>query len=170
MALILTDRGDPSPPSDIVRRLQQVHESLGLRWCGHAWGLTYRWRADDPRRAMMQSGELSPEHDHDILVYLPTDCSAEEAFGYMERAVTRNWMGRDDIRQLCDRLFHYNEQVVKHRAADVLAYGDELIAANRTGIANELGGAAVKPVFLNDATQKPTGAVSNRKRRKGRAL
>jgi hypothetical protein len=104
--MILNFRGEPTPPSDIVARLAQVHPALALRFVSGAWAVTWTWAESDPRRERIRQGEIPEESAHDIVGYLPIGCSAEEAPAYIERSFKQ--FPRDDIKQLLERLHHYN--------------------------------------------------------------
>jgi hypothetical protein len=110
-ALLVNLAAEPIPPSDILRRLKQVHPALGLKFYEpgagvSSWAVTWKWRDDDPRRERIRRQEIPPDADIDIIAWLPLGCSVDEAAGFVERAVRH--YPRDDIRALCDRLHHYN--------------------------------------------------------------
>lgn len=102
---------EPQPPTEIVRRLRQVHAALGLKFYHPAagfssWAVTWTWAANDPRRERIQRGEIRPDADFDIIAWLPLDCPVAEAAAYVERAVKH--YPREDIQNLTNRLHHYN--------------------------------------------------------------
>jgi hypothetical protein len=72
----------------VQRRLQAIHPDLFLRFIPHAaqhWAVCMKWQPNEERFAQIQSGEVNPERAHDIIGYLPMDCSAEDAPSYLER-------------------------------------------------------------------------------------
>ena len=112
MALVLNQLGLPEPPTEIVRRLKQIHPAFGLKFYRPAaasslWALTWQWADNDPRRSYIRRGEIAPDADYDILAWLPLDCSVEQAAAYVERAVRGH--PREDIKRLTERLQHYNQ-------------------------------------------------------------
>jgi len=110
--------GHPSPPSEIVRRLRQVNPRLDLKWQprwsgGYHWALVMDWQENDLRHKYVQRGEMDPNDTFDLLVHLPADCSADEAFGYLERSCRST--GQVDFKQMLGRLQQFNADVkTKH--------------------------------------------------------
>jgi hypothetical protein len=111
--IVLNPLGQPQPPSDIVRRLRQVHPALGLKFYqpgvgASAWALTWRWPDADPRREYIRRGQMAADADYDILTWLPLDCPVDQAAGYVERALAHH--PREDIKSLVSRVHHYNAE------------------------------------------------------------
>lgn len=77
--------GRPLPPSDVVRKLEAYDPELSVRFVNgvRGWAVCRRWKDDDPRRLLIQKGEINPESDYTILTFLPHDCSVAEAFNYI---------------------------------------------------------------------------------------
>lgn len=105
--------GRPIPPSGMVERLQQVHPNLGLRAfpqrdTGNTllWGITYRWEVNDPRWQWVRSGKQSEDEAMDVVCFLPSDCSADQAYGYFVNNVKHG--PTEDIRKLLNRVGEYN--------------------------------------------------------------
>lgn len=113
MSLLVTDRGLPQPPQDVVQRLRQVHPTLGLRFVpgmDGQWAVTRDWREDDPRHAYVQRGELPPDECHDIVGYIPRDCAVEDVPALVAERWRRN-ITQDGMQELLDGLHRYNKQV-----------------------------------------------------------
>jgi hypothetical protein len=122
-AVVLGPRGLPEPPTDIVRRLQQIHPRLSLIYQeqysgGYHWAVILGWPEGDERYKYIQSGELPPGSDYDILCWLPADCSVDEAYGYVVRSFRAG--SREEARQLVDRAHKWNEDVKERAWQEVL--------------------------------------------------
>lgn len=110
--MLLTPEGTPQPPSEIVRRLQQINPNLGLMWVPvqdalHGqWGVTMKWAPGDRRYAYIQRGEVAPDSDQDIVVFLPQDCGVDQAYAYFVSRVQVS--SRDDVRAMVDRVQLWN--------------------------------------------------------------
>jgi hypothetical protein len=127
--MILNAYGTPVAPLEIVERLRQVDDRLGLRWVGDWWALTMRWLPNDPRREKIQKG-LIADDDTDIVTFLPKDCSVDQAFGYLERGFERWPGGKDAVAKLLSRLHKYNAEQVQRNMQETLDLADELISTN----------------------------------------
>lgn len=108
----------PLPPSDVQRRLQQIDPGLFIKWIdGSAqlglpasWGVCQKWEMNDPRRKRIYAGEISPTDDHDLIVQLPADCTADEAYGYIVNKLRRyHDSDREDFKRLLSRVTEYNK-------------------------------------------------------------
>lgn len=164
-ALVLNDRGVPEPPSDIQRRLREIDPDLHLRFSGGQFALAFRWRQDDPRRQMIRAGEMNPGDDFDIYGFLPHDCAADEAYGYVV-ANLRSWsQASTDAKGMLERVHHYNREQERKNAQPVVDYADELIDANKHTLGRADGIVGVKPVYQSEPTR-----TTGRKRRKGRPV
>lgn len=110
MTILVNPRGLPEPPSDIQRRLRQIHEGLSLVYSpastGHCWLITLAWASDDPRHAMVQRQEISGEALWDNIGNVPLTVRLDDMPGYLER-IFRDYPV-DRVRQLLPRLTHYN--------------------------------------------------------------
>ena len=140
----------PVPPSEIVRRIKQVHPSLGLKWAPgcfwsekrqrmvDSWAITEEWPENDRRRQQARDGKLPLDECHDIIVFLPEDCSADEAYGYIVNKMVAN-RGKESIKKLLERMHAYNAQ---QKAANTKEHDDltnELIEANAGTLFREQG-------------------------------
>ena len=83
----------PVPPSDIARRLAQIHPRLGIKVCrlpgvegGHWWAYTLAWAPEDPRWQMVVVGQADPGDAYDIIGQLPREAGVDEAYGYFVQA------------------------------------------------------------------------------------
>lgn len=161
MTLILNERGIPEAPSEIRRRVRQVHGALDVRWIGGRWAITYDWPPEDQRRQMIREGTMAPDDAYDCFAWLPADCSADDAYGYIVRSFKR-WTGtREDVAAMCSRLHHYNDAVQDGLKAGVLDFADELIDTNKATLGRAFGQEGIKPVYQSNPEGK-----SNRKRTK----
>lgn len=87
--MLITPRGEPVPPQEAVRRLQEIDERLSVKWVpsavGAYWAIVETWPRGDARWERVQSGEITEAQAFDLRAMLPPDCSAEEAVGFVER-------------------------------------------------------------------------------------
>lgn len=131
--LIRDANGIPMPPMEITQRIKQkIDDALDLRYLSASWAITWRWPAEDPRWATVQSGETDPAFAFDIVGYLPITCSLDEAPAYLERSLRE--CSRDEVRKMVDRVATWNvidqpkhlvEEVVE-ATRDVMGKGDEI--------------------------------------------
>lgn len=164
MTMLVTERGVPTPPSEIVRRIQQVNPALGLKFLNGKWAIMHRWKPDDPRRVMIRKGEMALDDDFDVYGYLPLDCAVDEAYGYIVNAF-RAWRGtKSEVADLLDRVAEYNREQGKRNGAGVLEYADELIETNKHTLGRAFGVEGVKPVYQSESLATTPG----RRRKKGR--
>ncbi len=107
--LLVSERGEPLPPSDVVRRLQGLDPALSLAWhpVMACWSLKWTWPAGDVRWARVQSGEISEAQAFDVFAFLPKDCAADEAMAYLEKHLER--ADRSELRRLYEKTMAYNE-------------------------------------------------------------
>jgi hypothetical protein len=112
--MLLDLAGRPAPPSDIVRRLQQVDANLGLLWTPVGdddrqgrWAVTMKWPPADRRYAYIQRGEVPSDSDFDVVVFLPADCSVDDAFGYFVNRVRSS--SREDVKAMVNRVQDWNK-------------------------------------------------------------
>jgi len=129
MTLLLNSSGSPEPSPEIRRRLQAIHGKLDLKFVEGAarnWAVIMWWEADDRRNEWIQNGQTDPAKAFDIIGYLPLDCSADQAPGYLERMLRT--FPRQDVQDLLGRLDKYNaapaQQAMEEAIAEVLDMKD----------------------------------------------
>lgn len=87
---LLSDRGDPQPPGDIVERLKRLNPLFGLRFAnglsGSGWAVTRDWPEHDRRRQWIRESKYDPESAYDTIGSLPFGCTVDQAASYVERA------------------------------------------------------------------------------------
>ena len=164
MSLLLTDRGLPAPPQDIVRALRQIDNDLGLMWVAgsNCWAFTIRWRATDTRQQKRQTGEIAPDADFDIMGYLPADCPADQAYGYFVKSVKRMTGTPDEINAMLSKVHHWNDAVAREQNAAVEEYAGELFRVNRHKIAEGLGQQSIRPVYQSESRASTRGRKRSR--------
>lgn len=163
MSLILNERGVPEAPTEIRRRVRQIHEALDVRFIGESFAVTYDWPLDDPRRQMIRCGEMSEGDAFDCFAWLPKDCAVDEAYGFIVRSF-KSWRGtRADVAQMCDRLHHYNRDQSEAVKAGVMAFSNELVDTNKATLGAAQGIVGTKPVFQNEGTLKQTSHAKRTK-------
>jgi hypothetical protein len=120
-SVVLNDKGRPEAPSDLQRRLGQVHPRLFLRHVDAAdavWAVCMRWDEHDPRFGEVQAQVIDPERSFDIIGYLPRDCSLNEAPAHLERAFRQ--YPKEAVQQVANRVSDFNKSVVNDAADQVL--------------------------------------------------
>lgn len=120
-SVVLNDKGRPEAPSELQRRLGQVHPRLFLRHVEMAdavWAVCMRWDEHDPRFGEVQSQVLDPERSFDIIGYIPRGCGLNEAPGYLERVFRQYPI--EEVRNVANRVEHFNRSVVDSAADKVL--------------------------------------------------
>jgi hypothetical protein len=83
------------------------------------WAICMAWQPEDHRFEMVQRGELSPDATYDILGYLPLDCPAEQAPGYLERSFRS--FPREDVQRMAGHVNQFNAGVTADAAEQALA-------------------------------------------------
>ena len=169
--LLVSDRGTPVPPQDVLKALRDLDDRFGLEWqegCaaigleGH-WSLTVRWSESDSRRRFIQQGTLPKGSDKDRIGGLPKDCDVRQAVAFI-RNHARRLASRDDMQRTVSRIEEWNtrqmDAVMQQGALD---YGEELIEASAAKIMRDLTGETIPKLYLSS-----DGSSSNRKRKRGR--
>ncbi|MGP1666029.1 MAG: hypothetical protein ACTS5I_09005, partial [Rhodanobacter sp.] len=134
VSVIFNLDGLPSPPSDMVARLQAVDPTLnmvfvpGQSMMDGSWAITQKWSPNDPRRRGIIEGKWPATGDHDAIVFLPKDCPLEQAFGYFANAVRRS--SKADVRNMMDRLHLFNKQQKEENWAPVMEEAVAQVEAN----------------------------------------
>lgn len=95
---IVTPRGEPVPPQEVVARLQRYNQLRGtrysIRWVPSAWGTSYyglfeQWAERDQRRERIQRGELDPGRDFDLVTMFPPEVQPAEMMAWLENKFGR---------------------------------------------------------------------------------
>ena len=160
--MLVSERGIPLPPQDIVQRLQEIDPDLGMKFLpGPQWAITLRWSQEDPRRVLVRKGDVAIDQAHDVWAVLPADCSPEQAYGYVIGCFKQaKGSGSERAAKLLDRVHMYNKQVQGEARRPVEEYAQELLEANASTLfRNE--GKTTKKFFMTEPG--PT-------KRKGREL
>lgn len=141
MAVLYNAGGRPEPPTDVVARLKAISPLLEMQYVGIPvagelrwwWTVRGQWRADDPRWQSVRDGTLTPDHAYDLVCQLPSDCSADEAVGYLQQQV----QGRgDDTRKFLRDIDTWN---TRQQRAVITEGGDQmeqLVKDHITEVAN----------------------------------
>lgn len=163
--MILSHDGRPTPPSDVSRRLAEIHPRLGIQVTAipgagvtsHWWSFTLRWAPEDPRWGMIQQGVMSPSDAYDIIGQLPRDAGVDEAYGYFVQAAKA-------IRSPADR------EAILSRAAQWLEEPFEQMKAEQVALVEEAAGDLYRGHFVSTAAEaaKPVVAEGPIKRKAGR--
>jgi hypothetical protein len=109
MTVVINERGEPQPPTQVLARLQAVHAGLGLRYTPHAgpvWAITLRWAPDDRRWAYVQANTMSAEGAFDVVGYLPIDCAVDNAPSYVASVFRRS--SRSEVQRMADAVLQHN--------------------------------------------------------------
>lgn len=107
ISVLVTADGDPQVPEDVNRRLAGIGVRLDWQRQMRQWAVKRPWPESDRRWQWIQEQQYSPDSAHDILGYVPNDCSVEQVPAYLERML-REWPHPDRDAML-SRLVHYNE-------------------------------------------------------------
>lgn len=127
MGLILTPRGDTAPPAWILSALAAVDPALSLKATNGRLAVMLAWRENDPRRVLIQKGELSAEAASDVICFLPADCTADEAVGYFEKAAKRcTESGDARARMLIAQVQAHNDRQYVVNGQQTLDYIEEV--------------------------------------------
>ena len=155
--------GQTEPSPEIQRRLRAVDPHLSLRRNpSGGWWVTTDWHERDPRRAMIQRGEVSAEDAWDLLCEIPLDCGAEEVPGYIARLQRVN--GSAEVRRLIDGLERYNKSVAENAMNEALAE-----TMNRGELAAERGFGALPRVYnAGIPNAAPAASPTTARKRRGR--
>lgn len=165
-SVILNARGNPEPPTDIQKRISNIHERLSLRFLEGTlkshWAIIMEWAKNDKRRRWIKEENMDPDRAYDIIGYLPVDCSVDEAAGYL--AKTFRTFPREDVQNLLDRLDKFNAGVASE--ASEKATSEVLDAADPS---KDSGPSAVVEVVEDvepEEKKKPSKKKSNKKEEK----
>lgn len=101
--------GRPQPPSDLLAKLKQYDDRIGLLYTNCSWAITERWRDTDPRWERVQQGEMQAEFAFDICGSLPITCSLDEALPYIERELRT--YSAEQFAALRHTVLHWNDAV-----------------------------------------------------------
>jgi len=76
---------NPLPPTQLLARLQEIDERLGVRWSPHneSWAVTERWVQGDKRWVLFQSGQIGEPVDH--VCWIPKDADPNSVGDHMAR-------------------------------------------------------------------------------------
>lgn len=151
MSVLVTASGDPLPPSDILRRLERVGQSVGtvfrLKWSrfGGYWTVQAEWKANDRRREKIQSGEIADD-PFDIVATFRDAANVDEAFSQFVAGLrSYNADFRDDLVKTLDYMDAWNNDVLPDKLADkaiepILDDVTSLAGRRLTGTAASFGG------------------------------
>lgn len=121
------ERGVPIPSPVVMERVRAIDPLLDLKPFrfgdnGIEWAATFKWPADDPRRARIQSGELAPDSDSDIIAFIPLRVSVDEIPAYLEKGLTamRSANQRGYVDQMLSRIRSENQKAPDARWAKVI--------------------------------------------------
>ena len=81
--LLRDARGVPQPPLWLTERLQRDNPGIGVFYTKASWAVTESWKHDDMRRKRIREEGLDPNFAFDVVGYLPTTCSLDEAPGFI---------------------------------------------------------------------------------------
>lgn len=105
--------GRPQPPTELVAKLKQFDDRIGLFYTNCSWAITERWRESDPRWERVQQGECQAEYAFDICGYLPVTCSLDEALPYIERELKH--YSAEQFAALRHTVLHWNDEAQDQR-------------------------------------------------------
>jgi hypothetical protein len=150
-------QGMPTPAPEVVERLTRIDSHLGIRWIHElkCWAMTWTWKDTDPRRQMIQAGEMSPADAWDAIGYAPAEMPIEDAFAMLERNL--RVCDRDYGKQLIDNIHNWNKARSESIVEDTI--GEQLNEIEVRGARLfESTGASVPKVY-NAGVPKPLKPV-----------
>jgi hypothetical protein len=88
-APLVTPRGDPIPPQDVVQRLREIDRGLSIQWVAgamgtHYFGLFQRWRESDRRWESVRAGEVQEKDARDLVTMFPPECPPASMAAWVE--------------------------------------------------------------------------------------
>lgn len=135
--MIFARDGSPAAPTYVVDGLKRIHPSLDLQYLAFPdpqgntaawWALVERWGDNDPRLEKVKKGELADGSAYDILGFLPLDCTADQAYGYVLNALRSN--NTEQFSKHLNRIDKFNKDVVKKVKEEVHEMAEEIVKAN----------------------------------------
>lgn len=121
------ERGVPIPSPVVMERVRAIDPLLDLKPFrfgdnGIEWAATFKWPADDPRRARIQAGELAPDQDSDIIAFIPLRVGVDEIPAYLEKGLTAMHAGnqRGHVDRMLSRIRAENQKSPDQRWAKVI--------------------------------------------------
>ena len=86
---IVTDRGNPYPPSEVVEFLARTKPRWKIEWLDAAWGMSgfvikEKWHDEDKRWERVRCGECDPENAFDVIIRFPREIRTGEMVSWME--------------------------------------------------------------------------------------
>lgn len=87
--VLVSPRGDPQPPREVVDALKARHPRYKIEWVKGAWGMSgfylkEEWRLDDPRRDEIRRGQRDPESAFDVVTKFPDGCPPSSMVAWIE--------------------------------------------------------------------------------------
>lgn len=132
--------GMPVPTPEVVERLKAIDPQLGIIWMHglKAWAFIWRWNEHDPRRGMIQRGEMHPDDDFDVMEWAPCEMPIGDAFALLEKGLVRS--NTESARDMVKRVREHNAQQKETNAAPVMeqAYNEIEVMGSKL-FANEMG-------------------------------
>lgn len=131
----------PEANRDIVRRLKQVDERLGLRYLpigAGCWAITEKWGENDMRREFIKTGGMPANMDFDVLGFAPPDMTSDDAFASLTKSLRQKVTEKPEYAAMLNDTIYYNKARTEAVKAEARSWGDELIDANRDGINGSL--------------------------------
>jgi hypothetical protein len=131
----------PEPNQDIVRRLRQVDERLGLRYLpigGGCWAITEKWGENDKRRERIRKGELAPKADFDVVGFADPDLTAEDAFAVLVKGLRAKIADGGDYQKMLEDTMYFNKARTEAVKNEAMSFGEELLDANQEKIAGKV--------------------------------
>lgn len=108
--------GSPTPPTRLIERLRDISDGLTVRWHPmlRRFAVMHAWAPNDPRRALVQSGELGDDA-YDVVCYLPEGQDPETVGDYIVEQIHRCDLEKNPLRRnllyRIREMQHHNERV-----------------------------------------------------------
>lgn len=169
--MLITPRGEPVPPQEAVRRLQQIDERLSVKWvpsaAGAYWAIIETWPRGDERWSRVQSGEITEAQAFDLRAMLPPDCSAEEAVGFVERFFRPVGNAAEDAAEHIKKIDRHNKATkAKHLENFLVEQEFKTARTSKHEYEVDLGVAAAHPISHGIGEGTTEGAKVTARRKK----
>jgi hypothetical protein len=141
MVTLMSDRPfGPEPNPDIVRRLKQVDERLGLLYLpigAGCWAITEKWGENDPRRERIKQNEVPANMDFDVLGMADPEMSADDAFAVLVKQLRARATEKGEYQKMLDNTIYYNKARTAEIKADARGFAHEMVDANQETLAGK---------------------------------
>ena len=142
MVSLLTDQPfAPEASPALLKRLQEIDSRLGFKYLPIAdgcWAITEKWGPDDPRRSRIQSGDMPPNADFDVLGYAPTSATADDALDILLKRLRQRVADQPQYLDLLNKVIANNANQIEQNTQTAKDFKDELVEANAEKLSGKI--------------------------------